>query len=142
MSIPTLLREVGALIRESRADLAAMLARYRQARFDRAAAAVAALTVVRDSERRTALFAGTLRRTADDAVASATSAYANADAVYGDVIEARTAVLDVRLLAADAHTAREKALADLETLVGVDLEHEPPDDGDLRPTTAAVAVTR
>jgi outer membrane protein TolC len=39
-----------------------------------------------------------------------------------DVIEAESAVLEVRLALAEARTAREQRLADLEALAGVDIE--------------------
>jgi outer membrane protein TolC len=122
ISIPTLLREVGGAIRESRADLRALLARYRQARYDRAAAVVAALYVVRNSERQAALFDGPLRGAADDVAASARVGYASNTGSYAELVAAQEALLDLRLLAAEARAAREKAVGDLEALVGIDAE--------------------
>src|SRR5688572_11623038 len=51
VSIPTLLREVGAIVRAARAELDAARARERQARFDRASAVVVTLVEARDAER-------------------------------------------------------------------------------------------
>ena len=122
ISIPTLLREVGAMIRESRANLAAATARQRQAGFDRTASLVAALVMVRNADRRIALARGPLGRLAADAVASAGRAYANGDGAAADLVAARRAELDVRMLAAEAWAARETAVAELESLVGIDVE--------------------
>ena len=110
------------MIRESRADLAAATARYRQTSFDRTSALVAALVMVRNGDRRLVLLQGPLRRLAADAVANAARAYANADGGAADLIAARRAELELRVLAAEAWAARENALADLEALVGIDAE--------------------
>jgi outer membrane protein TolC len=122
ISIPTMLREVGGMIRESRADLRGALARYRQTQYDRAAAVVAALCVVRNTDRQVALFGGPIRRAADAVVASAHLAYASGTGAYPELVEAQQIRLDIRLLAAEARAAREKAVADLEALVGLDVE--------------------
>jgi len=122
ISIPTMLREVGAMIRAARAELAAARARERQARFDRASAVVAALVTARDADRRAALYGGPLRDAAERAVVTADIAYAGDVGTYDALLEARRLPLDVRLLAAEARTLREKAIADLEALLGVDAE--------------------
>lgn len=122
ISIPTMLREVGAMIRAARAELEASRARERQARLDRAAAVVAALVTARDAERRGALYDGPLREAAERAVVTADVAYAGGVWTYEALLEARRLPLDVRLLAAEARTSREKAVADLEALLGVDAE--------------------
>ncbi len=132
ISIPTLLRSVGAMVRESRAELDAALARQRQARFDRAAAVVAALSVVRDGERRLAIVHGPLRSNAERAVDATERAYANASAAFDDVVAARTQVLEVALLAAEVRATHQRAVADLEALLGVDVET-------LAPASVAVA---
>jgi outer membrane protein TolC len=122
ISIPTLLREVGAMVRAARAELAAAHARERQAHFDRSAAVVAALALARDAERRAALYAGPLQALAERAVEAADVAYGGEVGVYTDLLQARRTRLDVRLLAAEARTAGADAVADLEALLGVDAE--------------------
>jgi outer membrane protein TolC len=122
ISIPTMLREVGAMIRAARAELDAARARERQAEFDRAAAVVVALVTARDADRRVALYGGPLREAAERAVETADVAYAGDVGTYDALLAARRLPLDVRLLAAEARTLREKAVADLEALLGVDAE--------------------
>lgn len=122
VSIPTMLREVGAMIRENRAELQGALARHRQATVDRSAAVVAALVLVRDGERRVTLATDVLPATAERAAHAAALAYANASATFDDVVMARSLVLDVATLAAEARAAHARAVADLEALLGVDVE--------------------
>lgn len=122
ISIPTMLREVGAMIRAAREELDEARVRERQARFDRASAVVAALVTVRDADRRARVYAGPLREAAERAVVTADVAYAGDVGTYDALLEARRLPLDVRLLAAEARTMREKAVADLEALIGVDAE--------------------
>lgn len=122
ISIPTMLREVGAMIRAARAELDGARARERQARFDRASAVLVALVTARDADRRAAVYAGPLRDAAERAVVTADLAYAGDAGTYDALLEARRLPLDVRLLAAEARTLREKAVADLEALLGIDAE--------------------
>jgi hypothetical protein len=139
VSIPTMLREVGAMVRESRAELDGALARMRQTDLDRRAAVVAALTMVRDGERRAALADGVLRRSAERVVAATETAYANDTASFEEMVAARTALLDVALLRAEAGTARARSLAELEALLGVDLEALDEAAATMAPHTVAAA---
>jgi outer membrane protein, heavy metal efflux system len=122
LTIPTFLREVQGMIREARAGLQAATARARQATLDRAAAVVATLSAVRSAERQAELVDGPIRRAVENARASARLAYGAATVPFADLIAAEQTVLDVRLLAAEARTTREKSLADLEALIGADVE--------------------
>lgn len=122
ISIPTLLREVGAMVRAARAELDAAQARRRQAGFDRAAAVVATLVLARDAERRVAVYSGPLQALAERAVETADVAYGGDVGPYADLVQTRRTRLDVRLLVAEARTARAQAVADLEALFGIDAE--------------------
>jgi outer membrane protein TolC len=122
VSIPTFLPEVRAMVDEAKADLRELQAMYRQTTFDQAGQVVAALHAMRNSERQALLFEDRImpaaRRTAENARAS----YATGTSSFSDLIEAQRVLLDVRLVAAEARAARETSLADLEALMGVDLE--------------------
>ena len=144
ISIPTFLPEVQGMVREARADLRGMMAMYRQTKFDRAAAVVAALYALRNSERQTELFSGPILRSAEGVLASSRLAYSAGTGTFIDFIDAQRTLLDVRLLAAEARAAREKSLADLEALVGLDVETLAPPPATqpaTRPRTAATAAT-
>jgi len=144
ISIPTFLPEVQGMVREARADLRGMLARYRQTKFDRAAAVVAALYALRNSERQAELFNGPILRSAEGVLASSRLAYSAGTGTFIDFIDAQRTLLDVRLMAAEARAAREKSLADLEALVGLDVETLAPPattQPATQPSTAETAAT-
>jgi outer membrane protein TolC len=94
----------------------------RQTRRDRAASFVAALYAMRNSERQAALFRDTILPQAEQVLSSARSLYATGGQSFTDLIDAQRTLLDVRLMIAEARTEREKRLAELETLAGVDVE--------------------
>ena len=97
-------------------------AMLRQAKADRAASFVAALLILRNSERQAEVFQKTILPRAEQALASSRQAYTAGTGIYIDLIDAQRTVLDVRLTIAEAQIEREKRLADLEQLAGVDIE--------------------
>lgn len=122
ISIPTFLPRVDGMVKEARANLREAEAMRRQAGYDRAAQVVAALYAVRNSERQADLFDRQIVPAAGRVVDSARQAYAAGTASFIDLIDAQRTLLDVRLTAAEARTARQKSLADLEALIGLDIE--------------------
>lgn len=122
ISIPTFLPKVKGMVDEARADLQAAQAMYRQMRFDRAAQVVAALYALRNSERQAALFEQQIIPAAQRIADNVRDGYARGTGSYLDLIDTQRTLLDVRLIAAEARIAREKTLADLEALLGVDVE--------------------
>ena len=130
ISIPTFLPKVRAMVEEARADLREMQAMHRQARFDRAGQVVAAVYAIRNSERQAELFEKRIMPASERIVDNARQAYAAGTASFIDLIETQRTLLEVRLTAAEARAAREKSLADLEALLGTDVETLAP-----KPTT-------
>lgn len=94
----------------------------RQARSDRAASFVATLIALRDAERQAELFESRIVPAADRIVAITRQSYAAGGAAYLDMIDAERALLDARLVIAEARAMREKRLAELEALMGTDVE--------------------
>jgi hypothetical protein len=93
---------------------------------------VAALYAVRNGERQAELFERRIVPAAGRVVDNARQAYAAGTGTFIDLIDAQRTLLEVRLTAAEARAAREKTLADLEALLGVDVERwevpaRPPD---------------
>ena len=129
ISIPTFLPEVRGRLREARADLREMMAMYRQTKFDTAAAVVAALYALRNSERQAALYESQIVPATERLLGLARQAYAAGTGSFIDLIEAQRTLLEVRLGLAEARAAREQTLADVEALVAVDMET-------MSPTTA------
>jgi outer membrane protein TolC len=122
LSIPTFQPKVYGMIREGRADLRRMMATYRQAKFDRGARVVAAMYALRNSERQAGVFEQTIVPAADRIVDNTRQAYAAGTGSFLDLVEAQRTLLEVRVAAAEARAAREKSLADLEALVGTEIE--------------------
>jgi outer membrane protein TolC len=103
------------MLRESQAML-------RQTRSDRAAAFVAALVMLRNAERQTRVFEETILPRAEQTLSSSRQAYTTATGSFIELIDAQRTLLDVRLLIVEARAEREKRLAELEELAGVDVE--------------------
>jgi outer membrane protein, heavy metal efflux system len=122
VSLPTVIPEIQGGIKEARAELRQMEAMYRQTRLDRAAAFIAAVYALRNSERQATVFERQVLPRAEQAVRVARESYATGGTSFTDVIDIQRTLLDVRLMIAEARTAREKSLAEMEALAGVDIE--------------------
>lgn len=120
--LPTTIAEIRGGIREAEAMLRAGEAMLRQTRSDRTATLVATLVALRNSERQAALFETTLVPLADRVLSNTRQTYAAGSAMYLDLLESQGMVLDTRLMAIEAHAARDKRLAELEALMGTDIE--------------------
>jgi cobalt-zinc-cadmium efflux system outer membrane protein len=120
--LPTTIPEIRGKIDESRAMLRSTQAMLRQTRSDRAASFVAALYALRSAERQSAVFQDAILPRAQQTLAAMRQAYAAGTATYIDLIDTQRTLLDVRLMIAEAQIEREKRLAELEALAGVDVE--------------------
>jgi outer membrane protein TolC len=120
--LPTVIPRIKGMVKEARADLRRVDAMARQTRLDRAAEYVAAVYALRNTERQAALFERQVLPSAQRVLESVRQSYSNGTGGYLDLIEAQRTLLDVRLTIAEAKAAREKHLADLEALAGVDIE--------------------
>ena len=139
VSLPTVLPEISGAIKEARADLRRMQAMYRQTRLDRGASFVAALHALRNSERQVEVFETRILPRAEQAVRVAHQSYAAGGTTFTDLIDIQRTLLDVRLMIAEVKAAREKSLAELEALAGVDIETVAP--AATQPTTTPVATS-
>jgi len=139
--LPTTIAEIRGGIREAEAMLRAGDAMLRQTRSDRAATLVATLVALRNSERQAALFETTLVPLADRLLVSTRQSYTAGSATYLDLLEAQGVVLDTKLVVIEAHAARDKRLAELEALMGTDIEtltaSQPPLAAHTEPMTTA-----
>ncbi len=120
--LPTAIPKIRGMVTEARADLARMQAMERQTRADRAAQYVAALYAMRNAERQVKLFETQILPAARQVLENARQSYTAGTGGYLDLIDAQRTLLDVRLTIAEAKAAREKSLADLEALAGIDFE--------------------
>ena len=120
--LPTNVPRIRGMIDEARANFRGSQAMLRQTRSDRASAFVAALVALRNSERQTRVFEETILPRAEQTLASSRQAYTTATGTFIELIDAQRTLLDVRLLILEARAEREKRLAELEELAGVDIE--------------------
>lgn len=120
--LPTTVRQIEGGIREAESMLRASEAMLRQGQRDKAAMVVATLVNLRDAERQAALFGSTIVPATARIGATVRQRYAAGQAGYSDLIDAQRAILEARLVEAQARTMREKRLAELEALIGLDVE--------------------
>ena len=122
LSIPSIMPKVQGMVKEARAELRATQAMYRQTKFDRSAQVVAALYAMRNSERQAVLFDQQIIPAAIRIADNTRDAYSRGQMSFIELIEAQRTLLAARLTAVEARAAREKSLADLEALLGLDIE--------------------
>lgn len=120
--LPTTITQINGGIREADAMLKASDATLRQSTREKNATFVATLVLLRDAQREAALFDQTVVPATGRIVASVRQQYATGTATYLDLLEAQRAQLNARLVAARASAMREKRLAELEALMGADVE--------------------
>ncbi|MBX3358896.1 MAG: TolC family protein [Phycisphaeraceae bacterium] len=120
--LPTTIKEIEGGIKEAGANLRGSEAMLRQARRDREGLFVATLVSLRDAERQAALFSGNIVPAAERIAAISRQSYSAGMVGYLDMIEAERTLLASRLTAAEARAVREKRLAEIEALMGVDIE--------------------
>ena len=93
-----------------------------QTQSDRAGSFVAALVALRNAERARDVLPGTVLPLARQVMASSREAYSAGQISFVELIDSQRALLDVRQVIAEVRIEREKRLADLEALAGVDAE--------------------
>lgn len=120
--LPTTIPMINAQIRESKAMLEASAAMLRQTRSERAASFVATLYALRNAERQEAFYRQTILPMTRQLLTSSRQDYASGRVGMVELIDAQRTLLDVRRTASQFHIEREKRLAELEELAGVDVE--------------------
>lgn len=122
LMLPGNLAAVKASIREQQAMMQSAQAMLRQTRSDRAAGFVAALVSMRNSERQAKLFQEQILPAAEQTLASARRDYSTGTGSFIELIDAQRTLLEVRLMTVEVRAMREKELAEMESLAGVDVE--------------------
>ena len=120
--LPTAIPVIQGQIKESRAMLRGSEAMVRQVRYDRAASFVAALYAMRNAERQTKLFHDLIGPNTQQVMRSSRDAYAAGQVTFLELVDSQRTLLDVRQVIAEARIEREKRLAEMEALAGVDIE--------------------
>jgi outer membrane protein TolC len=122
LMLPTNAPRIQGIVDEARAMLRANQAMFRQVRRDRASAFVAALVGLRNSERQTRVFEETILPRAEQTLSISRQAYTTGNGTFIELIDSQRTLLEVRLLILEARAEREKRLAELEEVAGVDIE--------------------
>lgn len=120
--LPTTIKQIEGGIREADAMLKASDAMLRQSKREKTATFVATLVLLRDAERQAALFERTVIPATEQIVATVRQRYSAGSASYLDMLDAQRTLLESQLVVARARTTREIRLAELEALMGADIE--------------------
>jgi len=135
--LPTTIKEIEGGIKEAGAMLRGTEATLRQAGRDRAASFVATLLALRNAERQATIFDSRIVPAAERVVSITRQGYVAGSATFLDMIDAERALLDARLIVAEARAMRESRLAELEALMGTDVETLGPSTSDPRVSSAS-----
>lgn len=122
INLPTSLIKIRGAIDEAGANLRQTQALLRQGRADRAGQFIATLVALRNDERQAALLENSILPQARQIWGASSQAYAAGIIPFADLIDTQRSLLQLRLLIAEARIARDKRLAEMETLAGVDVE--------------------
>lgn len=128
VTLPTTIVEIRAGIKEAEAMQRESQAMLRQALSQRGGEFVATLVALRNAERRASLLKHVMLPAAEHLAANAEQCCIAGTTPLSDLIEARQMVFEVRQQIAETWTEREKRLAELEALAGIDVETLAPTD--------------
>jgi cobalt-zinc-cadmium efflux system outer membrane protein len=120
--LPTTLPQIQAAIDNAETMVRSSQAVIRQTEKDRAASFVAALYFMRNAERQTGFFHRRLTPLVEQLLNSSREAYAAGTVAFADLIDSKRTYINIRRLVAEARIERERRLAELEAIAGVDIE--------------------
>jgi cobalt-zinc-cadmium efflux system outer membrane protein len=120
--LPTKIPAIRAAISDAEAMSRSADAMLRQTEKDRAASFVANLYLMRNAERQTTFYRRRIVPIVEQLLTSSRQAYAAGTVGFADLIDSDRTYISVRAMVAEARIEREKRLAELEALAGVDIE--------------------
>ncbi len=120
--LPTTFPAIHAAIENAEAMAKSAQAMSRQTRRDRAASFVADLYLMRNAERQLTFYRQRLVPSARQLLSSSRQDYTAGTVGFADLIDSERMFITVRVMVAQAHVDREKEIANLEALAGVDIE--------------------
>lgn len=120
--LPTTVPAILANIRDAESMTRSSEAILRQTAHDRAASFVANLVIMRNAERQTFFYRRRLFPIVEQLLNSSRQAYAAGTVNFAELIDSQRTYISVRLMVAEVRIEREKRLAELEALAGVDVE--------------------
>ncbi len=120
--LPTTLPQIHAAIENAGAMARSSQAVLRQTAKDRAASFVANLYLLRNAERQASFYRRAVIPLVRQMLASSQQAYAAGQLPFSELIDSIRTYDSIRVMVAEARIEREKRLAELEALAGVDVE--------------------
>jgi outer membrane protein, heavy metal efflux system len=120
--LPTTVPAIRAMISDAESMTRSSEAILRQTEHDRAASFVANLIIMRNAERQTELYRRQVVPSVQQLINSSRQDYAAGTVGFADLIDSARTYIGVRLMVAQARIEREKRLAELEAIAGVDIE--------------------
>jgi outer membrane protein TolC len=120
--LPSTLPAIRAVIADAQAMERSAEAMSRQTGQDRAASFVANLYLMRNAERQTELYRARVVPAVQQLLSNSRQAYAAGAVTFADLIDSERTYVAIRAMVAEAQVEREKRLAELEALAGVDIE--------------------
>lgn len=120
--LPTRLPAIRGAINEADAMTKSTEAMLRQTWRDRGASFVANLYIMRNAERQSALYRQRIVPAAEQLVNSSRSEYAAGTVGFAELIDSQRTLIATRRAVAQIRIEREKRLAEIEALAGVDIE--------------------
>ena len=120
--LPTTVPAIRAMISDAQSMERSSEAVLRQTARDRAASFVANLYLMRNAERQVGLYRRDVTPLVQQLIDRARQEYAAGLLGFADLIDSARTFIEVRLMVAQARIEREKRLAELEALAGVDIE--------------------
>jgi outer membrane protein TolC len=120
--LPTTLPQIRASVDNADAMARSSEAMLRQTRKDRAASFVANLYLMRNAERQASLYRQKVIPLVQQTLASSQQAYAAGQVAFSELTDSIRIYNATRIMVAEAKIEREKRMAELEALAGVDME--------------------
>jgi len=122
ITLPINVDAVRAATRQAQAELDAAEAELRQERLDELASFTGTLAALRNDERTVSLLRHEVLPAARAVASHLEQVYVTGSVSLSDLVDSQRAILEVELTLAEAASARERRLATLERLGGLDLE--------------------
>jgi hypothetical protein len=122
ITLPTTVTEIRARIREAEAELHAAESLLRQRKAERIGEYIGLLIALRRANDRAATLREIIEPAVQRLVESRQRAYEVGSVELKDILEAKTLLLNIRVLIARAEAIVEKSVVDIECCLGIDIE--------------------
>jgi outer membrane protein TolC len=120
--LPTTAPAIRAMIKDAESMTRSSEAVLRQTQHDRASSFVANLVIMRNAERQMQLYRRSIVPSVQQLINISRQEYAAGSVGFADLMDSSRTYIGIRLMVAQVRIEREKRLAEIEALAGVDIE--------------------